>query len=630
MPLEVLTAEELRHNHSKACQAGYEDDYETWLNDRFTAKTNLFWLAKSVLGYELVDNYYCPTHPLNQSETQDTCHECGKQFEQYPGGYEDATGLRLSPHREMCGFFIKKNPNESISNQSRIKDRLIMCPRGSFKSSIDEADCVQWMIAFPDIRIALLTATEDLGTAFVEKVKSFFLIDLDEDGKLLKPFTKFQLLFPEHILPAKKKGAADRFITPARKKYNKEPSLWAISLKAATSGLHFEVGKYDDCVSNSNSGPGTSQDQRESVRQQIDLARSLIDPIGYHDNIGTPYDEQDAYAHQQSHAIAGTLQVMIRAAWKLKKTAIKKQETELGEHDYNLFFPWYVKSDSGEITPWQTYGFLRGKQHTDLKIFCCQYLCNPATSRLVNFTEDLIRSHITQAEGLPLLYRAFSAWDLAYSDEKGRDYTVGVVGWIDDQNRLFIMDIIRKRFSKGDHPPQIAKMAAKWRVEKIGIEDSPGANFLENDIRRKLAENAYADCTIEFFPVDATKGAKNTRAELLETLLKNDSLWFSSEIGIMGQVIEEFKNFKPSSKRKDDVIDAIAHVARYIPTTVIIPKSEQERQADTNRILAEKQLRDSIFAGPADPTPVAETLSQPTQWEGMPIFQNTDEQIYGT
>jgi hypothetical protein len=98
----------------------------------------------------------------------------------------------------------------------------------------------------------------------------------------------------------------------------------------------------------------------------------------------------------------------------------------------------------------------------------------------------------------------------------------------------------------------------------------------------------------------------------------------------MGQVIEEFKNFKPSSKRKDDVIDAIAHVARYIPTTVIIPKSEQERQADTNRILAEKQLRDSIFAGPADPTPVAETLSQPTQWEGMPIFQNTDEQIYGT
>src|SRR5579885_2676473 len=277
-----------------------------------------------------------------------------------------------------------------------------MVPRGSLKSSIDEADCVQWMIAFPDVRIALLTAAEDLAKAFVANVKKFFVVPEAEDGS--RQFTQFQLLFPEHCVADKDKGPQEYFVTKGReKKTIPQPSLHAISLKKTTSGWHYDVGKYDDAVSNANSGHSTTPEQRDNVRKDIGLARSLVEPYGYHDNIGTPYADDDAYAYQLANSEPDELKIMVHPAWRLKPEAETKKRQEpfykYEEKDYELLVPFIIKK--GVIEPRLSYKFLKNASK-DEENFYSQYLCKPSALRVVKFSDPLLRQHFIPFEHFPV------------------------------------------------------------------------------------------------------------------------------------------------------------------------------------------------------------------------------------
>lgn len=524
---------------------GY-DTFDTWFADMEHCWSDLFWFATEMLGYDLVEF-----------------------------------------HRKITTeFFIKKDPKVEIYNLSPVKSRLVLYPRGSFKSSIDEADTVQWIIAYPNIRIALMTATEKLGTAFVGKVKGFFQIP--ENTKL----TRFQMLFFHHCVPANKKEAEDVFTTRARTNKNlTECTLEALGLNATTSGFHYEIGKFDDVVSNKNSGPGSTPELRKSVYDAIRFAAALIDPFGYKFYLGTPYDADDAWSYLQEKTL--NLVVLKEPAVVIKSEAKKKPFMQLQEDDVVLLFP-----QDGKGRPRLTLDFLKGEHHAEEYIFSCNYMLDPTRTKTVNFTEELLRSRVTQPIGLPQpgTYRLYSAWDFADSTGRGSDYSVGTVGMLDCLGRLFIVEVSRGKWSPSDLAFRVADQAARWRVEKIYIEKSPGADFLQNDILRELNRLGYSECPYpEYFPVDNQKGAKEKRKEMLESYLVNKVLWFSAELPNFGDIIYEFVNAKSNSKRKDDIIDSIAHLCRVIPANVELPKSEVEASKIVWNLLAQKQLQDMYF-----------------------------------
>ncbi len=100
-------------------------------------------------------------------------------------------------HARVCNFFVQKRPGALLNEQDETKERLLLYPRGSFKSTIDIIDCVQWIINFPDVRILVLTATVDLATAFIGELKNYFVVLAQ--GEL----TVFQQLFPQFTVPKK-------------------------------------------------------------------------------------------------------------------------------------------------------------------------------------------------------------------------------------------------------------------------------------------------------------------------------------------------------------------------------------------------------------------------------------------
>lgn len=626
----MLSLEKLKDWHGKVIKVGYVGSFDEWKAEREKCQRDLFYLAKDILGYDLVDNFYCPAHPQCQAEFEGPCSVCEQPLVAYPGNvfFDGKTSI----HRMMCKFFVQKDPTKLISDQDEIKNRLLMEPRGSVKSSIDQADCVQWIIGFPDVRIALLTAAEDLAQEFVANVRSFFIVSENESGE--KVFSQFQLLFPEHCIKEADKGPSNLFITPGRERKGiVQPTLHAISLQKTTSGKHYDVGKYDDVVSNKNSGHSTTSEQRDNVRKDIGLARSLIEPYGYHDNIGTPYADDDAYAYQIATTDPDNIKVMIHPAWRLKPESEKKKLADpfykIEAKDYDLLVPFLIKR--GQIESRLGYKFLKNAS-ADKENFPCQYLCQPSAFKIVKFTDPLLRSHVVKSEGLPQsgTFQTVMAWDFAYSNEKGRDFSVGSVFWFciagPQAGRAFVVEMVRGRFSKSELAHQVAKLAARWRPEKIGIENSGGASFLENDIMREVHRLGFPDCPMpEWFSVDSNKDAKNSRAEGVETLLITDRLYFSSEIAILDDVIKEFVNFKPGSKRKDDAVDSIGHGCRYMPTHIEVPRTQAEKNKAVHDLLVQKQINELIFMAPQKEEPPPPP--PPTSWEGMPIYKSYEEMI---
>src|SRR5258708_15129417 len=71
----------------------------------------------------------------------------------------------FSTHARVCNFFIQKDPSipyEKVDQQDPTKERLLLYPRGSFKSTLDVVDCAQWIVIYPDIRILILAAESGL------------------------------------------------------------------------------------------------------------------------------------------------------------------------------------------------------------------------------------------------------------------------------------------------------------------------------------------------------------------------------------------------------------------------------------------------------------------------------------
>ena len=254
---------------------GWHPYIQEMMELRFLAQTNLFFLCKLLVMYSQVS---------------------------------------LDAHEIICNsFFVQKDPTlptfrAFADNYVTLKNRLLLVPRGGFKSSIDIADCVQWIICYPEVTIAVMTGVYKLAGDFITEIRSHFELEksgeeIDENKKpVYKPrdlldrvtgdreTSIFQVLFPEHCTPPGE-GLQTEFQTPAIGGI-REPSVRAASIEQALSGSHYCVMKLDDVVTNENS---LTSDRLAKVNKQIGINKALLHPYGFLDVIGTWYDENDYY-----------------------------------------------------------------------------------------------------------------------------------------------------------------------------------------------------------------------------------------------------------------------------------------------------------------------------------------------
>jgi phage terminase large subunit-like protein len=491
-------------------------------------------------------------------------------------------------HRRLCDMFVHKNETLSVAKQDDFcKDRLILYPRGSMKSTVDVYDTVQWVLNFPEIRILFLTAADDLAVGFVDETKGHFVERLYEKS-LMNHF------FPEFCITEKQLADEARmeFTCPVWRRMGKtrrERTVMSGSITATLSGLHFEVIKCDDVISNRNS---ENEEQCKAVTKRINVSvRKMLRPFGYLDVIGTRYADEDYYGEvieknvgelrrttgpcwEIVENLTNGFKFLIGRAWEFTaETKLKIERGELSlldikEEHYDLLFPEVL-----------THSFLHQEQLRDEISFEGQYNQNPRPASSTPFPRILLVKSTVPFQEMPFRGPVSQTWDFAFSKKKGRDYSTASCAVWNEKGQCFITDLVRGRYLHNDLARAVVDFAMKWRPFVIGIEDAAGSKFLEPAIiaeaQRTGNPQVIAVCSrIDWVPIDNQKDAKKMRMATLHPWLVNDRLKFAAYLPHIDALYSEFERCL-HSHHHDDIPDVISRQTKYAPAMAsIIEKNE--------------------------------------------------------
>ena len=502
----------------------------------------------------------------------------------------------FAAHQELFNFFVQKDPFRTLEDLDPIfKSRLCLMPRGAYKSSSNAIDVTQWVICYPNVRGMILTATLSLAKSFISEIKNFFVADNPEDPE---SFTPFQSLFaPENFL-IRDLGKESEMICPARNsgdQRKKEPTLRAGSVGGSKTGTHLTLLILDDACDETNS---ETPELCAKIKRKIGMAQKLIDPGGYFASFATPYNPADF--NNQLRTDGDDVLRLIRPARVLKvfqdgSTAVQngRSPNELRMSDYSLLFS-YDKNGRPKLT----YKQLQKNQQEDPENFPSQYLLDAHGYKPIVFADEVVQRAIISTDQMPVQMkplRKFILCDLASTQEWYSDFTCLSTVAIDEQERAYVVDLVRGKYGTRDVCYQIALANHTHKPLRIVIENARGADNLEDSIRRAAADMGDFNIPLEFVPVDNKKDAKQTRIRRLQALLEERRLFFLSGLEYLEDLISELKAFPAG--RHDDIIDSIAYISHVLSQKRGGPTDQYSEQL-ARMVLQNKEFEEMIFAGP--------------------------------
>src|ERR1700676_1543806 len=195
------------------------------------------------------------------------------------------------PHTLLFKQFLQMRPGEDfvLSDLDTVtKKRMILWPRGLFKTSSIIVEIVQTVLNYPNVRICFMTGGDQLAKRQLARVKRVFE----------KPTQRFKTLFPEFCLRSIrnkkikdetdprawsdelcKMGTAHEFTVPARTNETAAEPTFAISTaKSVKAGSHFDLIIIDDLVNDQNYRSVKALEK--CFQDYLDIC-PLLDPSGF-------------------------------------------------------------------------------------------------------------------------------------------------------------------------------------------------------------------------------------------------------------------------------------------------------------------------------------------------------------
>lgn len=205
------------------------------------------------------------------------------------------------PHRELCDLLVAGVTSSTTLgikcaplNLTRQRDtlrKLILWPRGSFKSSVSTQAFPIWLLWHnPNLRILIDSETMHNAKTYLAGIRSVL-----QNNKMVRAVCTNER--GEYMLePAYKTANGftdDSVILATRTNANlKEPTIFCSGVDNARTGMHVDVILMDDLVSERNV---TTSAQIEKTYDHYRMSRSLLDPGGLQIIIGTRYHMSDMY-----------------------------------------------------------------------------------------------------------------------------------------------------------------------------------------------------------------------------------------------------------------------------------------------------------------------------------------------
>jgi len=470
---------------------------------RWRCQTDLLWLAKFVLGYGLIDEH---------------------------------------DHREMFDMFVKKDPRKPIEEQDDVKVRLILMPRRTFKTTANIADTVQWILDFPDVAVMTMTASNSpdspLADAFVAEVASHFY---HPSGA---PFKPLHLLFPEHVLD--KMPKAGEFITPARTKFRRDPTVKGVSIEQSLSGWHPDVLKGEDVQDNRNSQTTFAL---RKVWTNLNINIKMLADWAYREHTGTRYGPMDCYGKMLA-TVNDRVKVLWKPAYIRCQHALKIADENLNENDVILQFPKQL--------PWK---FLRMTKADDENSFWTQYMNIAEGSFKPTFGMERLEAAKVKENDAPHEDEVHIAWRFEYAECKN---AAGAVG-LEHHGRMTVAEILRGAWTPSTLAANVVDLAKRWECHRVQIEETPGARSMEQHIRNEALEKGWRlEILWTEFLQDPT--ARALAIKSAEPHLLAGRLLFSDGIKNLQEAFRQLYHF--GMVEDDEIASVVSRVAACLPESI--------------------------------------------------------------
>lgn len=218
------------------------------------------------------------------------------------------------------------------------------------------------------------------------------------------------------------------------------------------------------------------------------------------------------------------------------------------------------------------------------EVYACEYLCNPVDDSIRYFRKgDFL--HMTEEDRKKNKVFYITA-DLAISEKERADYTAIVVGGMDQNGQLHIVNCIRERLSGDEIVDTLMALQKVYNPLAVGIEDTQISKAIGPYLYRAMQETGtYMNITmLKPHRQDKIQRARSIQARMRAGMVKFDKQsdwWLTFE--------DECMSF-PRAKH-DDVVDALSYQG------ILIDKmSEGLSQAELEEEEYEEEYNDSGMA----------------------------------
>lgn len=463
---------------------------------RYRAMTDHFWLATQVLGYDFVE------------ET----------------------------HRGLFNCFVQKNTSKTIYEQDEVKDRLILWPRGHYKSSANIVDLVQWILCFPDIRFVYAHGIKEHARLYLMEVRKHFESN-PRMGKLFPELCGFHL------------GTPNKFTVPGRTRNLKEPTGMVASQRSVKAGLHFDIGAFDDLVHENNF---RTPESRQKTIDDFQSYKALVDPGGYKQVNGTPYAIDDLYGWIKEHNADQSWKISSRSCWITDADGNKK-----------VLFPRQWTRDRRKEIGF-TVEMLEKMQQEDPEFFSYQYECNPLPKSTQLFSEELIYRHTIPYSEIPKHGPKIMVVDIAVSDHKRADDTVIGIAQING-GKMYLIDTDGGQWQPHETIRHICAMLMKWRPARMFFERCGQVELIVPGLQAFASANNITSLPLEWIKAKSVRGWKDQKIALAQTFFSQDRLYLAAGLPNFDKLV--FQLIGAGKTRYDDWADMLGILCQ-VPTGI--------------------------------------------------------------
>lgn len=485
-------------------------------------------------------------------------------------------------HKKLAGFVTA--PQCAKPKSRYTKRRQLLMPRGHLKSTVCSVLYVLWRIyRNPNIRILVGTNIVKLAKGFMRQLRQYLeeptlqeLVWNDRPhirGRLIPLMDKAgrkrrsQEIGDDSETADKKLIWTTEAIQVLRDEVLSEPTVLCTSVGTNVVGQHYDLLILDDVVDFDNSN---TPNKLDAVFEWCQDLESVVDPVR---NVfcGTVKNCEGLSMYDLREEV-GDEQVVLGTRYQLNDyyNYIIENKKELGFICFSRNIYVNGRNDERGFI-WNKFDadyFAKLRKRLTARKWSSQYLntvfaddeqlLDPDKLKFINTKlfdskeNGILKLKLTGSEATTVV-RLFMFVDSAASTKATADNTCVLVGGIDPDNNIVVVDVKLGKFTSSETVDTVYKLADKWKLHHVTVETNGVGAALPGNLREQFSKRRAL-----YIRELVSRGKKEDRIEgAIQPRLEAGQIYLADYLAPNETIRNEFIFFRQSGTH-DDFIDTLA------------------------------------------------------------------------